>query len=70
MFGEQIRILARTLIIRIRHRTPICSGAHWPLQPHHFSNLDFCPPARPSGATSRNPPAAGRTPTPFLTAAG
>ena len=52
----------------IRHRTPICSGAHWPLQPHHFSNLDFCPPARPSGATSRNPPAAGRTS--FLTAAG
>ena len=52
----------------IRHRTPICSGAHWPLQPHHFSNLDFCPPARPSGATLRNPPAAGRTS--FLTAAG
>ena len=35
---------AKGVASAIRHRTPICSGAHWPLQPHHFSNLDFCPP--------------------------
>ena len=36
----------------IHARTPICTGAHWPLQPHHFSHLpNFCPPARPPRAT-------------------
>ena len=31
----------------IRARTTICTGAHWPLQPHHFSHLpDLCPIAR------------------------
>jgi len=35
----------------ISQRTPICPGAHWPLQPHHFSHLcHLCPPARPSGS--------------------
>ena len=67
-FSDRSMLANKGVANVIRHRTPICSGAHWPLQLHHFSNLDFCSPARPSGATSRNPPAAGRTS--FLTAAG
>ena len=59
---------AKGVASTIRHRTPICSGAHWPLQPHHFSNLDLCPPARPTGTNSQNPRAAGDATT--LTANG
>ena len=48
----------------IHARTPICTGAHWPLQPHHFSHLpDFCPPVRPprvtGGATLNEPETVG-----------
>ena len=47
----------------IRARTPICTGAHWPLQPHHFSHLpDFCPPVRPprvTGGATLNEPETG-----------
>ena len=47
----------------IRARTPICTGAHWPLQPYHFSHLpNFCLPARPprtDGATLKNEPETG-----------
>ena len=59
---------AKGVASTIRHRTPICSGAHWPLQPHHFSNLDLCPPARPTGTNSQNLRAAGDATT--LTANG
>ena len=59
---------AKGVATTIRHRTPICSGVHWPIQPHHFSNLDFCPPARPTNTDSQNPRAAGVTTT--LTADG
>ena len=39
----------------IRARTPICTGAHWPLQPHHFSHLpDLCPIARLPRAGAEN----------------
>ena len=35
---------AKGVASAIRHRAPICSGAHWPLQPHHKSQtLIFAP---------------------------
>ena len=54
---QRIAVANATGVAAVIHqRTPVCSGAHWPLQPHHFTNLDFCPPARPSG-NQQHPPA-------------
>ena len=36
----------------IRARTRICTGAHWPLQPHHSSHLQSPPGPLPSRATA------------------
>ena len=59
---------AKGVASTIRHQTPICSGAHWPLQPHHFSNLDLCPLPAQLAPNSQNPRAAGDATT--LTANG
>ena len=43
--------IARGVADVISRRTPFCTGAHWPLQAHHFSHIpDMGPPAHPPQA--------------------